>query len=344
MSDAYKNSGVSLEAGYESVERIKKHIKFTDRLGVMGGIGGFGGLFDLSILGYKEPVLVSGTDGVGTKLMIAIMMDKHDTIGIDLVAMCVNDVLAQGALPMFFLDYIAVGKNYPEKIEQIVKGVSIGCKEANCALIGGETAEMPDMYHGNHYDVAGFTVGVVDKSKIITGKDVAIGDIMIGLPSSGIHSNGYSLVRKILFKDNNIDINHKPEELDDTVGNTILTPTKIYVNAVKSLLNEVNIKGISHITGGGFDENIPRCLNEGQGVLVYENSWPILPIFNYLEKLGNVPTREMFNVFNMGIGLCIIVSPNEVDKTMAILKSINEDAYVIGEVTEGQGVTFTCKK
>lgn len=340
MSKAYKDAGVNLEAGYESVERIKKHIKRTERLGVMGGIGAFGGLFDLSSLNMKEPVLVSGTDGVGTKLKLAIMMNKHDTIGQDVVAMCVNDVLAQGAVPLFFLDYIAVGKNHPDQIEEIVKGVCDGCVLSDCALVGGETAEMPDMYAEDDYDIAGFTVGAVEKSKIITPDKVNIGDVVIALPSSGVHSNGFSLVRKIVLKDNAVDLSTKFDELDKSIGETLLTPTRIYVKPVAAVLKEIDVHGIAHITGGGFYENMPRCLAQGQGIEIEKGSYTILPIFNVLQKLSNMDEYEMHNVFNMGVGMIIVVSPADVDKTLEILKSHNENPSVIGKIIEGEGVTF----
>ena len=340
MSEQYKNAGVNLEAGYESVARIKKHISATDRLGVMGNIGSFGGLFDLSILGYKEPVLVSGTDGVGTKLKLAFMMDKHDTIGQDVVAMCVNDVLAQGAMPLLFLDYIAVGKNYPEKIEAIVKGVSDGCVLANCALVGGETAEMPDMYDIEDYDIAGFTVGCVEKSKIIDGTKTKAGDVVIGLPSSGVHSNGFSLVRKLIFKDNNLDLNKNYEGLTKTLGETLLTPTRIYVRPVGEVLKNVDVHGVAHITGGGFYENMPRCLKDGLGIEIQKGTWDIPEIFPFLQKLGNVAEKEMYNVFNMGIGMILLVDEADVEKTMAILKENGEDARVIGKVTDEEGISI----
>ncbi|SJZ73808.1 phosphoribosylformylglycinamidine cyclo-ligase [Anaerorhabdus furcosa] len=340
MSKSYKDAGVNLEAGYESVERIKKHIKRTERLGVMGGIGAFGGLFDLSSLKIKEPVLVSGTDGVGTKLKLAMLMNKHDTIGQDVVAMCVNDVLAQGAVPLFFLDYIAVGKNHPEQIEEIVKGVCDGCVLADCALVGGETAEMPDMYGEDDYDIAGFTVGAVEKSKIITPEKVQIGDVVIALPSSGVHSNGFSLVRKIVLKDNAVDLNSTFEGLDKSIGETLLTPTRIYVKPVKAVLDEIDVHGIAHITGGGFYENMPRCLNNGQGIEIQKGSYTVLPIFNVLKKLSNMDEHEMYNVFNMGVGMILVVNPSDVDKTMEILKVNGESPSVIGKIIEGEGVTF----
>lgn len=340
MSEQYKNAGVNLVAGYESVARIKKHISATDRLGVMGNIGSFGGLFDLSVLGYKEPVLVSGTDGVGTKLKLAFMMDKHDTIGQDVVAMCVNDVLAQGAVPLLFLDYIAVGKNYPEKIEAIVKGVSDGCVLANCALVGGETAEMPDMYDVDEYDVAGFTVGCVEKSKIIDGTKTKAGDVVIGLKSSGVHSNGFSLVRKLVLKDHQLDLNKTYEGLSKPLGETLLTPTRIYVRSVSEVLKNVDVHGVAHITGGGFYENMPRCLKEGLGIEIQKGSWEMPEIFPFLQKLGNIEENEMYNVFNMGIGMILIVDENDVEKTLSILKENNEDARVIGKVTDKEGIVL----
>jgi phosphoribosylformylglycinamidine cyclo-ligase len=338
MAQSYEKAGVNLEAGYESVERIKKHIAKTARPGMLGSIGSFGGMFDLSKLGIKEPVLVSGTDGVGTKLKLAFLMDKHDTIGIDVVAMCVNDVLAQGAMPLFFLDYIATGKNYPEKIEQIVKGVADGCVMANCALIGGETAEMPDMYAEDEYDIAGFTVGVVEKSKLIDGSKVKTGDILIGLPSSGVHSNGFSLVRKIVLKDHTLDLNQYVDELGGTLGETLLTPTRIYVKAVTALFNKVNVHAICHITGGGFDENIPRVLQTGQGVQIDTSAWQRPPVFDFLEKLGKIPHREMFNIFNMGIGMVIVVDEKEVESSLHLLREFGELPVVVGKVINEEGV------
>jgi phosphoribosylformylglycinamidine cyclo-ligase len=295
-------------------------------------------MFDLASLGYKEPVLVSGTDGVGTKLKLAFMMDRHDTIGQDAVAMCVNDVLAQGAAPLFFLDYIAVGKNEPTKIEAIVKGVADGCVMSNCALIGGETAEMPDMYDVDEYDIAGFTVGAVEKSKLIDGSKVNVGDVLIGLASSGVHSNGFSLVRKIVFKDNQLDLNKKYDTLPDTLGNVLLTPTRIYVKPVLEVLKNVDIHAICHITGGGFDENIPRALREGQGIFVDEHNWEMPAIFPFLEKYGKVNHREMFNVFNMGIGMVLMVDPKDADQTVKMFNELGEKAYVIGNVTDKEGV------
>ena len=340
MSKAYQEAGVQLEAGYESVRLIKKHISRTNRPGMMGNIGSFGGMFDLASLGYKEPVLVSGTDGVGTKLKLAFMMDRHDTIGQDAVAMCVNDVLAQGAAPLFFLDYIAVGKNHPAKIEAIVKGVADGCVLSNCALIGGETAEMPDMYDEDEYDIAGFTVGAVEKSKLIDGSKVNVGDVLIGLASSGVHSNGFSLVRKIVFKDNQLDLKTQYETLPDTLGNVLLTPTRIYVKPVLEVLKNVDIHAICHITGGGFDENIPRALRPGQGIFVDEHNWEKPAIFPFLEKYGKIDHREMFNVFNMGIGMVLAVDESDCETAKSILAAHGESAAVIGRVVEGEGVTI----
>lgn len=337
MSESYSKSGVNLEAGYEVVRRIKKHISTTNRLGVMGNIGSFGGMFDLSLLNYKEPVLVSGTDGVGTKLVIAQTLDKHDTIGQDVVAMCVNDCLAQGAEPLFFLDYVAVGKNHPAQIEQIVKGVADGCILAGCALIGGETAEMPGMYAEDEYDIAGFSVGVVEKSKLIDGSKVEVGDTIVGIASSGVHSNGFSLVRRIITE--SMDSYDTPFE-NSTIGETLLTPTKIYIKPVLEVIKNVDVHAICHITGGGFDENIPRVVHDDQGILINEGTWPILPIFKYLEKTGNIPHREMFNVFNMGIGMMIIVKSEDSDKVIKILEEKGEKAYKIGEITNQKGVVI----
>jgi phosphoribosylformylglycinamidine cyclo-ligase len=340
MAKSYEKAGVSLEAGYESVRRIKKHIAKTQRLGMMGNIGSFGGMFDLSALNMKEPVLVSGTDGVGTKLMFAFMLDIHDTIGQDVVAMCVNDVLAQGAAPLFFLDYIAVGKNFPSKIEQIVKGVADGCVMANCALVGGETAEMPDMYANDEYDIAGFTVGAVEKSKLIDGSKVKVGDVLVGIQSSGVHSNGFSLVRKIVLKDNKLNLNHYYEELGGKLGEVLLTPTRIYVKSVLEVIEKVNVHAISHITGGGFDENIPRVLKQGQGIEILENSWVKPPVFDFLEKYGNIPHREMFNIFNMGIGMILVVDEKEQAAVLDILTKNREKAFIIGKVTDKEEVNI----
>ena len=335
MSIKYKEAGVDLEAGYESVRLIKSHVARTKVKGAVDSIGAFGGMFDLSMLNMKEPVLVSGTDGVGTKLMVAFDCDKHDTIGIDAVAMCVNDVLVQGAYPIFFLDYLAVGKNVPTKIEQLVKGVADGCVLSECALIGGETAEMPDMYDPNHYDIAGFCVGAVEKSKLLNGQSIEVGHTLIGLPSSGCHSNGYSLVRKVLLKDAKLDVHKVYPGFDKTLGEVLLTPTKIYVKAIKHLLEEkIDIKGMSHITGGGFFENIPRMLKDGQGVSIDVKSFPRPKIFDFIMETGKIDEKEMYNVFNMGIGFILAVEDKDVDTVLEKLKEINEPAYVIGKVTD----------
>ena len=335
MSNKYREAGVDLEAGYESVRLIKSHVARTKVLGAVDSIGAFGGMFDLSLLNMKEPVLVSGTDGVGTKLMVAFECDKHDTIGIDAVAMCVNDVLVQGAMPIFFLDYLAVGKNTPTKIEQLVKGVADGCVLSECALIGGETAEMPDMYDPNHYDIAGFCVGAVEKSKLLNGQSIAKDHVLIGLPSSGCHSNGYSLVRKVLLKDAKLDVNEFYPEFNKTLGEELLTPTKIYVKAIKHLLtSNIDIKGMSHITGGGFFENIPRMLKDGQGVTIDIKSFPRPKIFDLIMKTGKIPEKEMYNVFNMGIGFILAVEEKDVELVLSKLNEINEKAYVIGKVTD----------
>lgn len=340
MAKSYEKAGVNLEAGYEVVRRIKSHVKSTNRPGVMGNIGAFGGMFDLASLGYKEPILVSGTDGVGTKLKIAFEINKHDTIGIDAVAMCVNDVLAQGAEPLFFLDYVAVGHNEPAKIEAIVASVAEGCRQAGCALIGGETAEMPGMYGGGEYDIAGFTCGVVERAKLIDGSKVKVGDVLVGIASSGVHSNGFSLVRKIV-SDNGFDLKAPHADLGDKpLGEVLLTPTRIYVKQVLEVIRECDVHGISHITGGGFDENIPRILSEGQGVEVTEGSWDILPVFHFLEKYGKVAHREMFNIFNMGIGMVIALDESEAAKAIDILTKCGEKASIIGRIVEGESVTI----
>lgn len=335
MAEQYKEAGVNLEAGYESVRRIQSHVARTKVKGAIDSLGAFGGMFDLSVYNLKEPVLVSGTDGVGTKLMLAFEMDKHDTIGIDAVAMCVNDVLVQGAKPIYFLDYIAVGQNKPEVIEQIVKGVADGCVQSECALIGGETAEMPDMYDVDHYDLAGFCVGVVDKSKLKDSRNLKVGDVLIGLPSTGVHSNGFSLVRKVLFKDNHLDAHATYEELDGQVlGDVLLTPTKIYVKAVSSLFDQVDIHAMSHITGGGFYENVPRMLKEGMGVRIDTKAFPRPKIFDFIQQKGKIENQEMYNVFNMGIGFVMAVDLKDVQKVQDALQAIGETSYVIGEVTD----------
>ncbi len=339
MAQHYEAAGVNLEAGYEVVSRIKSHVRSTQRLGSMGSIGSFGGMFDLSKLNIKEPVLVSGTDGVGTKLKIAFAMDKHDTIGIDAVAMCVNDVLAQGAEPLIFLDYVALGHNIPAQVEAIVSGVAEGCRQAGCALVGGETAEMPGMYPNGEYDIAGYTTGVVEKSKLIDGTKVREGDVLIGIASSGVHSNGFSLVRKII-KDADLDLHQIYPELDGqkTLGEVLLTPTKIYVKSVLEVIRQVDVHGVAHITGGGFDENIPRIFQPGQGFDIEEGSWEILPIFRFLESKGNIPHREMFNIFNMGIGMVLAVSAEDAPKVRTILEHSSQVAYGIGHVRAGENI------
>ena len=333
-SDSYKEAGVDITAGYKAVELMKKHIAKTITEGANSDIGGFGGLFELPVEGMKKPVLVSGTDGVGTKLKMAFLMDKHDTVGIDCVAMCVNDIICCGAKPLFFLDYIACGKNYPEKIEQIVKGVCDGCVQSGAALIGGETAEMPGFYPVDEYDLAGFSVGIVDKDKVIDNKKMQAGDVIIALPSSGVHSNGFSLVRKV-FDVENADIKSPVEALGGkSIGETLLTPTKIYVKPVLALLEQVEVKGISHITGGGFYENIPRSIPDGLGAVIKRDSVKVLPIFSLIAKTGNIDERDMFNTFNMGVGMSIVVSKEDADRSVDILKANGEDAYIIGEIAQ----------
>ena len=343
MAKSYENAGVNLEAGYEVVRRIKQHVASTSRIGTMGNIGAFGGMFDLSALGVKEPVLVSGTDGVGTKLKIAFAMDKHDTVGIDVVAMCVNDVLAQGAEPLVFLDYVAVGHNVPEKIEAIVAGVAEGCRQAGCALVGGETAEMPGMYEGGEYDIAGYTTGVVEKSKLIDGSKVKVGDVLVGIASTGVHSNGFSLVRKIVADSGHDYMDESPEFGGRRLGDVLLTPTRIYVKQVLDVIRNCDVHGVAHITGGGFDENIPRVLHDGQGLEIHEGTWEILPVFRMLEKWGGVPHREMFNIFNMGIGMVVVMDESEAGKAIEILESHGEKASIIGKVTDVPGVNIVLK-
>ncbi|AXI38261.1 phosphoribosylformylglycinamidine cyclo-ligase [Bacillaceae bacterium ZC4] len=338
MSKAYREAGVDIHAGYEAVRRMKKHVEKTKRPGVLGGIGSFGGMFDLASLGYKEPVLVSGTDGVGTKLKLAFMADKHDTIGIDAVAMCVNDILAQGAEPLFFLDYLGLGKADPEKIEKIVKGVADGCLQAGCALIGGETAEMPGVYDEDEYDIAGFAVGVVEKENIVTGERIKPGHFLIGLSSNGIHSNGYSLVRKVLLEENKLDLHEIYEPLTETLGEELLKPTKIYVSSVLPLVKAYKVDGMAHITGGGFIENIPRMLPEGLGAEIDFGSWPIHPIFTFIQQQGNIDLSEMFEVFNMGIGFVLAVEEDVVQQCLNKLEKLGEKAFLIGRVKEGSGI------
>ena len=341
MAQSYEKAGVNLEAGYDVVRRIKKHVASTNRPGVMGNIGAFGGMFDLASLGYREPVLVSGTDGVGTKLKLAFAMDKHDTVGIDAVAMCVNDVLAQGAEPLVFLDYVAVGHNEPAKVEAIVAGVAEGCRQAVCALVGGETAEMPGMYTDGEYDIAGFTVGCVEKSNLIDGSKVKAGDVLVGIASSGVHSNGFSLVRKVVA-DAGFDFKDLCPEFfgDRMIGEVLLTPTRIYVKQVLEVIRNCEVHGVAHITGGGFDENIPRILHEGQGIEIEEGSWEILPVFGFLEKYGRIPHREMFNIFNMSIGMVIALDASEAGKAIEILRAAGEKASVIGRVSDREGVVI----
>lgn len=341
MAVDYTKAGVNLEAGYEVVRRIKSHVASTSRPGVMGGIGSFGGMFDLSALNVKEPVLVSGTDGVGTKLKIAFEMDRHDTVGIDAVAMCVNDVLAQGAEPLFFLDYVAVGHNEPAKVEAIVSGVAEGCRQAGCALVGGETAEMPGMYEGGEYDIAGYTTGVVEKSRLIDGSKVAVGDVLVGIASTGVHSNGFSLVRKVV-SDNGLDLHAPlPEYFGDRLlGDVLLTPTRIYVKQVLEVIRNCDVHGVAHVTGGGFDENLPRILRPGQGIEIEEGAWEILPVFKMLEHYGHIPHREMFNIFNMGIGVVLALGKEDAPKAIEILTAAGERASVIGRVCDVPGVTI----
>ena len=335
-SEAYAAAGVDITAGYKSVELMKKHIRKTEIPGVCSDVGGFGGLFIPDLAGMKEPVLVSGTDGVGTKLKIAFLMNKHATIGIDCVAMCVNDIICCGAQPLFFLDYIACGKNVPEVIEQIVKGVCDGCVQAGCALVGGETAEHPGMMPEDEYDLAGYSTGIVDKAKVIDNKTMKAGDVVIALPSSGVHSNGFSLVRKV-FDVENADLNAPVEKLGGkSLGEVLLTPTTIYVKPVLALLKEVTVRGISHITGGGFYENIPRCIPDGLCARIEKNRVKVLPIFELIAEKGGISEHDMFNTYNMGVGMSVVVPAAEADKAVKILQDNGVDAYVIGEITEGE--------
>ena len=335
-SEAYAAAGVDITAGYRAVELMKKHIARTETPGVMGGLGGFGGLFALDLTGMKRPILVSGTDGVGTKLKIAFLMDKHDTVGIDCVAMCVNDIICSGAKPLFFLDYIACGKNVPERIEQIVKGVCEGCVQAGCALIGGETAEHPGLMPEDEYDLAGYSTGIVDKAKIIDNKTMRAGDVVIALPSSGVHSNGFSLVRRV-FDVEHTDLKAPVAELDGRcLGEALLEPTKIYVKPVLALLEEVSVKGISHITGGGFYENIPRSIPDGLGARIEKDRIRVLPIFRLIAEKGGISERYMFNTYNMGVGMSVVVPAAEADKALQILRDQGVDAYLIGEIIESE--------
>ena len=340
FSDSYAAAGVDVTAGYKSVELIKSHVKRTNIPGVIGGIGGFGGMFELAANEYKNPVLVSGTDGVGTKIKLAFLMDKHDTIGIDCVAMCVNDVACSGAKPLFFLDYIACGKNYPEKIEQIVKGVAEGCVQAGCALVGGETAEHPGLMPKEEYDLAGFTVGIGEKDKLVSGEHLKSGDALIGVASSGVHSNGFSLVRKV-FNINEERINVQVAELGKTLGEELLTPTRIYVKPLLTLMDSVRVNAISHITGGGFYENVPRMLNDDTLAVIEKDKCFKKPIFDLIQKEGNISEHDMYNTFNMGTGLVIAVDSDKADEAVRILNSCGEQAAVIGEIKNGEkGVTL----
>ena len=341
FSDSYAAAGVDVTAGYESVELIKSHVKRTNIPGVIGGIGGFGGMFELASAQYKNPVLVSGTDGVGTKIKLAFLMDKHDTIGIDCVAMCVNDVACSGAKPLFFLDYIACGKNYPEKIEQIVKGVADGCVMSGCALVGGETAEHPGMMPNEEYDLAGFTVGIGEKDKLVSGEHLKAGDAIIGVASSGVHSNGFSLVPKVFdINEKTIDVYY--DELGAKLGETLLTPTRIYVKPLLALMDEVRVNAISHITGGGFYENVPRMLNDNTLAVIEKDKCFKLPIFDLIQKTGNIPERDMYNTFNMGTGLMLCVDSDKADEAVRILNANGEQAAVIGEIKNGQKGVEIC--
>ena len=341
-SDSYAAAGVDVTAGYEAVDRIKPLVESTYIPGVMGSLGGFGGMFALDTAGMAEPVLVSGTDGVGTKLKIAFLMDKHDTVGIDCVAMCVNDIVCGGAKPLFFLDYIACGKNYPERIQAIVEGVTEGCRQAGCALVGGETAEMPGFYPVDEYDLAGFSVGVVDKAKILSNDDVKEGDTVIALPSSGVHSNGFSLVRKIFDVENRDMKKPLPELGGKSLGETLLTPTRIYVKQVLSLMEHVKVKSVAHITGGGFYENMPLSMPKGLSVRIKRSDVRVLPIFDLIAKEGGIAERDMFNTFNMGVGMIVTVSPKDAGTALSVLRDSGEDAYVIGEVTASDEGVIIC--
>ena len=341
FSDSYKAAGVDVTAGYRAVDLMKKHVARTKTDGAISSIGGFGGLFQPNLTGMEQPILVSGTDGVGTKLKIAFLLDKHDTIGIDCVAMCVNDVICVGAKPLFFLDYIAVGKNYPEKVAEIVSGIAEGCVQSGCALIGGETAEMPGFYPVDEYDVAGFSVGIVDRKKMIDGTQMKAGDAIVGIRSSGVHSNGFSLVRKIFNIDESSARRYVPE-FGKTLGEELLTPTKIYVKAVESLLSACPVKAISHITGGGFYENIPRMMTAGLTAKIEKAAVPVLPVFEVMAKTGNIPERDMFNTFNMGVGMCVAVDKNDVHKAVAAIEAAGEKAVVLGEIVSGDEGVILC--
>lgn len=340
FSESYKNAGVDITAGYKAVELMKSHIARTMTSGALSDIGGFGGLFELDLTGIKKPVLVSGTDGVGTKLKYAFMLDKHDTIGIDCVAMCVNDVICCGAKPLFFLDYIACGKNVPEKIAAIVSGVAEGCVQSGASLIGGETAEMPGFYPVDEYDLAGFAVGVVDKDKILDNSTMKAGDVVIALPSSGVHSNGFSLVRKVFAES---DLTAPRAELGGkSLGETLLTPTKIYVKPMLALFEAVTVKAVSHITGGGFYENIPRSIPAGLGAKIRKSDVRVLPVFDLIAKEGGVPERDMFNTFNMGVGMSVVVAKEDADRALEVLRANGEDAYIVGEIIESEDKVVIC--
>jgi len=341
FSESYKEAGVDVTAGYKAVELMKQYVARTTTSGVLSGIGGFGGLFELDMTGINKPVLVSGTDGVGTKLKLAFLMDKHNTVGIDCVAMCVNDVICCGAKPQFFLDYIAVGKNYPEKVAEIVSGVAEGCVQSGCALIGGETAEMPGFYPIDEYDLAGFCVGVVDKDKILKPDTQKAGDVLIAIKSSGVHSNGFSLVRKV-FTINEQNLARHRSELGTTLGDCLLTPTKIYVKAVQNLLDVVTVKALSHITGGGFYENIPRSLPKGICAKIERSTVDVLPIFNLIAEVGKIPERDMFNTFNMGVGMIACVDKNDADKAIEAINNSGEEAYILGELVNGDDGVIIC--
>lgn len=342
FSESYKAAGVDITAGYKAVELMKQHIARTVTAGAASDIGGFGGLFEMDLTGISKPVLVSGTDGVGTKLKMAFLMDKHETVGIDCVAMCVNDIICCGAKPLFFLDYVAVGKNVPERVAEIVSGVAEGCVQSGCALIGGETAEMPGFYPEDEYDLAGFSVGVVDKDKVLDNSTICEGDVIIALPSSGVHSNGFSLVRKV-FDVENADIKAPCEALGGkSIGETLLTPTKIYVKPMLKLFEEITVKAVSHITGGGFYENIPRSIPKGFGAKIDRSAVKVLPIFDLIAKTGNIPERDMFNTFNMGVGMSVVVAKEDADKAVEILKANGEDAYIMGEIIKSEESVVIC--
>lgn len=342
-SDSYKAAGVDITAGYRAVELMKTHIARTVNKAAMSDIGGFGGLFSLDLSETPNPVLVSGTDGVGTKLKMAFLLDKHNTVGIDCVAMCVNDIICCGAKPLFFLDYIACGKNYPEKIAQIVEGVAEGCVQSGCALIGGETAEMPGFYPEDEYDLAGFSVGVVDKTKVLDNKTIKAGDAIIALPSSGVHSNGFSLVRRVFDVENNKDLLKPVDALGGlSLGEALITPTKIYVKPMLALFESVTVKAVSHITGGGFYENIPRSIPAGFGAKIEKSAIRVLPIFDLLAKTGNVPERDMFNTYNMGVGMSVVVAKEDADKALSVLRANGEDAYIIGETVASEESVTIC--